>query len=85
MNSYARGSFKINIIYLDREFELLRELLVEGPNLVDINTTGVDDYVPEIERRIKVIKERVWAIQSTLLFKRLLKAMVVKLVFHSVL
>ena len=54
--------------YMDREFENIRIILTGRSTL---NTTAADEYVPEIERYIRVIKERARAIWSTLLINKI--------------
>ena len=41
-------------MFLDPEFKLLEEKVVS----TTLNTTGASDHVPEVERQIQVIKER---------------------------
>ena len=54
---YARGGFLVNLMLMDMEFEKVRDKLP----LVEVNTTAAREHVPEIERRIRTIKERVRA------------------------
>jgi hypothetical protein len=52
---------------------------------VTLNTTATIEHVPEIERQIRVIKERARAIRSTLPFKRMPNRMIVELINFVVL
>ena len=52
---YARGGFVVNLALMDLEFEKIKDELP----LVEVNTTAAREHVPEIERRIRTIKERV--------------------------
>ena len=52
---YARGGFVVNLMLMDMEFEKVKDKLP----LVEVNTTAAREHVPEIERRIRTIKERV--------------------------
>lgn len=47
-------------IYMDQEFECLRDLLKNDPVTcgATLNCSSANEHVPEIERRIRVIKER---------------------------
>jgi hypothetical protein len=64
---------------MDGEFEYLRPKLAEMS--VTLNTTSRDEHVPEAERRIRVIKERVRAIWNTLPFERMPARMVIEMVY----
>jgi hypothetical protein len=64
---------------MDREFECLRSDL-PGTNL---NTTTVSKNVPDVERQIRVIKERSRAIRSTLPFKALPGRFIIELVYYA--
>ena len=52
--AYARGEFVVNFALMDMEFEKNSDKLP----LVEVNTTAAREYVPEIERQIRTIKER---------------------------
>jgi hypothetical protein len=60
---------------MDMEFEKLKDLL---PNKA-LNTTAVQEYVGEIERKIRVIKERARGTISTLPYKMLPKLVIIEL------
>ena len=53
--AYARGRFVVNLALMDVEFEKIKDELP----LVEVNTTAAREHVPDIEPRIKTIKERV--------------------------
>jgi hypothetical protein len=61
---------------IDNEFAPLRDDLPE----VNLNSTAADVHITDIERQIRVIKERSRAIRSTLLFKRLPARIIIELV-----
>ena len=54
-NTYARRGFVVDLALMDMEFEKLRDKL----SIVEVNTTASREHVPEIERQIRLIKERV--------------------------
>ena len=56
---YTTRGLNVQSILMDREFQCLEGLLH-----TQINTTGADDHVPEIERRNRLIKERFRAARS---------------------
>ena len=57
---YGRGGFRIRTVLADGEFEHLRDICLELN--VYLNTTSANEHVPEIERQIRIIKERARAI-----------------------
>jgi hypothetical protein len=59
---YRRRGFKITTVNADGEFEPLAALLAADPEAPNINLTSQGGHVPEIERRIKVVKERARAL-----------------------
>jgi len=70
INAYHGRGFKVRHILVDRQIECIRKHMeTTGINL---NTTAWDEHLPEIERQIQRIKERIrattnmtlWAIQK---------------------
>ena len=57
---YARGGFVVNLMLMDMEFDKIRDVLP----MVEVNTTAAQEHVPEIERRIRTIKERARSVTS---------------------
>jgi hypothetical protein len=78
---YNQRGFNIQTALMDREFECLRDD-IRG---VVLNTTATSEHVPEIERQIRVVKERARAIWSTLPFNAIPNRMIVELVICVVL
>jgi hypothetical protein len=78
---YQNRGFKVEIALMDREFECLRDDIPE----LNLNTTSASEHVPDIERQIRVIKERMRAIKSTLPFKRLPARIVIDMMQYAVL
>lgn len=72
---YMAAGFHVQTAMMDMEFEALKPLL---PRIV-INTTAANEHVGEIERRIRIIKERARGFLATLPFKRLPKRIVIEL------
>ncbi len=81
IHMYARGGFRIGTILMDNEFEKLKPLL---PTL-SINTTAANEHVLEIERRIRLIKERGRGILNTLPFKKMPLVILIELIYNVVL
>ena len=55
---YLRRGFRITTLHADGEFVPLKELIEGMPGGPYINLTGANEHVPEIERGIRVVKER---------------------------
>jgi len=78
---YARKGFQVGTVLMDNEFERL-------PNLVPIlaiNTTVAKEHIPEVERKIRLIKKWGRVILNTLPFKKMPRLMLIELVYHMVL
>jgi hypothetical protein len=54
MDLYNRGGFQVGTVLMDNEFESLRNLIL----ILSINTTAAKEHVPDVERRVRLIKER---------------------------
>ena len=78
---YARGEFQVGTVLMDNEFEKLRNLVP----ILAINTTAAKEHVPEVKRKIRLIKERGRGILNTLPFKKIPRLMLIELVYHVVL
>jgi len=81
MDVYARGGFQVGTVLMDNEFECLRSLVP----IIVVNTTAANEHVPEIERRIHLIKERGRGYLNTLPYKKIPQLMLVELIYHVVL
>ena len=69
-------------MHTDCDFEPLRkDMTALGINL---NCASKKEHVPEIERFIRTVKERVRSARSTMLFKRISKLMIVHLVASGI-
>jgi hypothetical protein len=71
---YATAGFVVQTAMMDVEFEKLRTPL---PHMA-LNTMAAREHVGEIERKIRVIKERARGTFNTLPYKKLPKMMVVE-------
>ena len=77
---YLNRGFKINVAYMDNEFAPL-ELEIPG---MTVNCYAANEHVPEAERVIRVIKERVRAVFCTMPFKKIPALMLVELIRFSI-
>jgi hypothetical protein len=77
---YARAGFTVQTILMDNEFEKVRDHV----HLANLNTPAASEHIGEIERRIRVIKERTCGILCTLTFQKIPQIMIVHLLHHVV-
>jgi hypothetical protein len=66
---------------MDCAFECLRGYLPE----INLNNTAASEHVPDIERQIRLLKERSRAIRSTLPFKAIPGRIIIELVYYAAL
>ena len=79
---YLQRGLKITHMHTDCEFEPIRkEMSALGINL---NFASKKEHVPEIDRFIRTVKERVRSAQSTIPFKRISKLVIVHLVDSAI-
>jgi hypothetical protein len=81
MDLYSREGFYVGMVLMDNDFKKLRNLV---PILV-VNTTAAKEHVPEVKRRIQLIKERGKSILNTLPFKKMPQVILIELIYHIVL
>jgi hypothetical protein len=77
----ARGGFQVGTVLMDNESEKLQNLVP----ILAINTTAAKKHVSEVERKIRLIKERGRGILNTLPFKKMPRLMLIELIYHVVL
>jgi hypothetical protein len=77
---YERRGFNVTIINADREFAPLE---VDFPTIA-FNLTSRDEHVPEIERYIRTVKDRVRCGYNLLPFTRIPRLMLARLVGNAV-
>ena len=80
INMYSRWGFKVTDIIMDMQFEPLRSYLLQ--HKVILNATSANEHVGDIERFIRVVKERVRALRSRLPYTRLPPRLVIAMVRH---
>ena len=54
---YTNKNIFIITLYMDNKFEVLHDILNDKG--ITLNTTAADKHVPQIERQIEVMKERI--------------------------
>ncbi|KAL7461401.1 hypothetical protein ACHAXS_001822 [Conticribra weissflogii] len=78
---YARAGFVVQTILVDGQFEPLKNHLLN----VVVNTTAASEHVGDVERCLRVIKERARAVVSGLPYQRLPKRILIELINFVVL
>jgi hypothetical protein len=81
---YLQQGFCVTFITGDGEFASLKQftnLLMGAPWL---NLTSANKHEPFIQRRIRVIKERVWSIRHSVPFQTIPKIIMTHVVFYAV-
>ena len=79
---YMSAGFRVRHVLVDGEFEHLRQSCTTmGSNL---NTISANEHVPDIERMIRVVKERVRSTRSTLPFRKIPERMTIEMVLFCI-
>ena len=81
MKVYARAGFTVRTILMDNEFEKVKDYVHQAT----LNTTAAAEHVGDIERRIRVVKERCRGIICTLPYTSMPRIMLIHLLHHVVL
>ena len=81
---YSHCGFRIVTVHSDGEFAPLQALIVSLPGGPMVNLSSANEHVPKIERKISVVKERCWATQHSIPFKRINKLLTIHIVFQTV-
>jgi hypothetical protein len=81
---YLQRGFHIKTVHADGEFATLKPLIESMPGGPMVNLTSANEHVPEIERRIRVVKERCRATRHSLPFERIPKLMTIHIVLNVV-
>ena len=77
---YLRRGFRINMVHADNDFGPMKppiDKLRKGPT---INLAAANEHVPEMERRIRLLKERTRSMRRSLPFNKVSSVMIIHLV-----
>ena len=74
----------ITTVHSDVEFAALQALVESLPGGPIINLASSNEHVPEIERKIRVVKGRCRAARHGLPFQRIAKILTIHIVFQTV-
>jgi hypothetical protein len=81
---YLQHGFHITTVHADGEFAPLKTLIEAIPGAHMVNLASANEHVPEIERRIRVVKERCRTTQHSLPFHTIPKIMTIHIVLNVV-
>jgi hypothetical protein len=81
---YLQCGFHITTVHADGEFSPLKTLIEAIPGGPMVNLASANEHVPEIERRIRAVKERCQATQHSLPFHTIPKLMTIHIVLNVV-
>jgi hypothetical protein len=80
--TYRQRGFRLTVVLMDGQFECIRgDLAGMG---IQLNVVSAGEHVPEIERYIRTVKERVQCIYNSLPFKRMPPLLILEMVKSSV-
>ena len=81
---YLQRGFRVTDINVDGEFAPIKPLRQGMPGGPKVNLASASEHIPEIERRIRVVKERCRAIRHSLPYNRIPRLLTIWIVFNSV-
>jgi hypothetical protein len=81
---YLQHGFHIKTVHSDGKFSPLKSLIESMPGGPMVNLASVNEHVPEIERRIRVVKKRCRATRHFLPYERIPKLMRIHIVLNVV-
>jgi len=81
---YLHRGFRIVTVHADAEFEPLKIMIEALPGGPRVNLASKGEHVPEIERRIRVVKERTRSARHAMPFTRIPKLLMIHTVIKSV-
>jgi hypothetical protein len=81
---YLHRGFHIKTVHAEGEFAPLKPLIESMPGGPMVNLASANEHVPEIELKIRVVKERCRATQHILPYKRIPKLMTIHIVINVV-
>jgi len=82
IQAYQKRGFKIQAILADGQFKHIQQIIEQKGIMLYI--CAANEHVPEIERYIRTIKERVRSIATTLPFERYPPRLIIKMVYNCV-
>jgi hypothetical protein len=81
---YLQHCFHITVVHANGEFAPLKPLIKSIPGGSVVNLASANEHMPEIERQIRVVKDRCRATRHSLPFDRIPKIMTIHIVLNVV-
>ena len=81
---YLKRGFHITILHVDGEFAPLQSLIQDMQGGPRVNLSSANEHVTEIDRRIRVAKEKIRSIRYSLPFNKVPKLFLIHLVFQEI-
>ena len=81
---YLRRGFRIKMVHANNEFGPMKPLIDKLKKGLTINLAAANEHVPEIERRIQLLKERIISVSSSLPFEKVPSVMIIYLVLSVI-
>jgi hypothetical protein len=81
---YLQRGFHIKTVHADGEFAPLEPLIESMPGGPMVNLESANEHLSEIERRIRLVKEKCWATWHNLPYERIPKLMTIHIVLNVV-
>jgi hypothetical protein len=81
---YLQRVFHVTMVHADGEFVPLKPLIKSMPDGLLVNLESANEHVPEIERIIRVVKERCRATRHILPFQRIPKLLTIHIVLNVI-
>jgi hypothetical protein len=81
LNIYKERDFKVSLILADRQFKSIKTNIA-GMG-ISTNITGQYEHVPEVERYIRTLKERICFVYNSISFERIPQNMMIEIVNHA--
>jgi hypothetical protein len=82
--NYLQCGFHIITVHPDGEFAPVKNLIKAMPGGSMVNLVSANEHVPEIERRIQIVKERCRATRHSLPFHTIPKLMMIHIVLNII-
>ena len=77
---YLRRGFRIKMVHADNDFGPMRPIINKLKKRPAINLAAANEHIPEIERGIRLLKERTRTVRSSLPFNKAPSVMIIYLV-----
>ena len=80
---YRSKGFNIQYVLTDGEFKAIRDVVLDEAN-TDLNTAAPNEHIPEVEKNVRTIKDRVRCMLHGMPYKKIPRSMKAELVITTV-